>query len=212
LLECRAAGGNCSAIVEKYLAISNANSKKLRESCADGGTGCVYREERYKAEYLSVSEHLSDPEVIKLVKALYANDLKFLDDSITDGDRVNAWFWDAFPLSVLELGLGARNLAVNAKQTLGSAALFAGIDGGIQYSATGEVKLSDLIAAGVFGALVAPVKAPVRQTTGEIVANAERVAANEVEQAVVRPSPRQSELDVGVDLGPQVKPQVSYDS
>ncbi len=45
LSDCKASGGDCNAVVEKYLDISNKNSKELAEACTGGGVACVTWEE-----------------------------------------------------------------------------------------------------------------------------------------------------------------------
>ncbi|EQB1259375.1 contact-dependent inhibition toxin CdiA, partial [Escherichia coli] len=45
LTECKASGGDCKSVVQKYLDISNKNSKELAEACTGGGVACVTWEE-----------------------------------------------------------------------------------------------------------------------------------------------------------------------
>ncbi|MCV4566633.1 VENN motif pre-toxin domain-containing protein, partial [Escherichia coli] len=45
LVECKASGGDCKSVVQKYLDISNKNSKELAEACTGGGVACVTWEE-----------------------------------------------------------------------------------------------------------------------------------------------------------------------
>lgn len=45
LVECKASGGDCKSVVQKYLEISNKNSKELAEACTGGGVACVTWEE-----------------------------------------------------------------------------------------------------------------------------------------------------------------------
>ncbi len=35
--DCKASGGDCVKVAEKYIEISNKNSKELQEACAGGG-------------------------------------------------------------------------------------------------------------------------------------------------------------------------------
>ncbi|MDE9591072.1 VENN motif pre-toxin domain-containing protein, partial [Xenorhabdus bovienii] len=37
LAECKAKGGDCGAVIQKYLDISNKNSAELQEKCSGGG-------------------------------------------------------------------------------------------------------------------------------------------------------------------------------
>ncbi len=39
--DCKASGGDCNKVVEKYIDISNKNSKELQEACSGGGVACV---------------------------------------------------------------------------------------------------------------------------------------------------------------------------
>lgn len=41
LSECKASGGDCQPVLQKYLDISNENSKELQEACTGGGIACV---------------------------------------------------------------------------------------------------------------------------------------------------------------------------
>ena len=45
LSDCKASGGDCNAVVEKYIEISNKNSKELINACSGGGVACVTWEE-----------------------------------------------------------------------------------------------------------------------------------------------------------------------
>ncbi|MBS9431042.1 VENN motif pre-toxin domain-containing protein, partial [Photorhabdus akhurstii] len=45
LAECKAKGGDCGAVIQKYLDISNKNSTELEEKCKGGGITCVTYEE-----------------------------------------------------------------------------------------------------------------------------------------------------------------------
>ena len=39
--DCKKSGGDCKKVVEKYIDISNKNSKELIEACTGGGVTCV---------------------------------------------------------------------------------------------------------------------------------------------------------------------------
>jgi hypothetical protein len=154
LSECKASGGNCTPIYDKYLAISNKNSRELRQMCTGGGIACVQHEELIQV-YFHGAGKLIDPDALSTTQTLNSLDLQFLHENISETDRFLFGVLDNLPFSVLGVGLAGRNLAVNTKPALASAALLAGTDVAFQYFLTGEVQLSDLIAAGVIGAAFA---------------------------------------------------------
>jgi filamentous hemagglutinin len=155
LSECKASRDDCTAVYEKYLAISNQNSKTLRERCADGGVRCVQDAELIQAYTYTAGKDLSDPDAIKVTQALNGLDILFLRDNVSTTDQVLFSVVDNFPFSLVGIGLAGRNLAVNTKQALTGAALLAGTDIALQYGLTGEIRLADLVSAGVIGAAFA---------------------------------------------------------
>ena len=166
--DCKASGGDCNKVVEKYIDISNKNSKELVEACTGGGVACVTWEELLQAgtnvaldankHQIRLSEKLKDPDAAALVKYLNGTDLKFLKDNITVGDRVmdviitpTSW-----PVAVM----GGKAIITNSagiKEQLIAAGVSSAANTAIQYgtSKTGEVKLSDVIGAGVIGLITA---------------------------------------------------------
>jgi filamentous hemagglutinin len=104
---------------------------------------------------IRASEKLKDPDAIRLVNYLNSNDLRFLKEKITTTDRVLVAASD--PTSWPFIFKGARTIltGVGGKEQL----IAAGISGtavtAIQYGTTGEVKLSDVIGAGVVGLITA---------------------------------------------------------
>jgi hypothetical protein len=155
LSECKKLGKDCTAIYEKYLAISNKNSRELRERCDDGGVTCVQYGELIQAYYSYAPINLANPDAAAMVQTLNGLDLLFLNDKISTGDQLLFGFLDYFPLSVMGIALAGRNMAANTGRTFASATLFAGTDAALQYSLTGEVRLADLISSGVLGAAFA---------------------------------------------------------
>jgi filamentous hemagglutinin len=179
LSECKASGGDCRAVYEKYLAISNKNSQALRERCADGGVACAQYEELIRAY---TRENLHDPEAAAMTRTLNGLDLLFLDDRLSTTDRLVFGFVDNFPLSLVGVGLAGRNLATNTGGALAGATLVAGTDALLQYSLTGDVSLSDLVAAGVIGAAFASptVGAVNPQLLDELIKNGVKVTPKNV--------------------------------
>lgn len=137
------------------------------EACTGGGVSCVSWEEMIMG-YTNVAndehplqirldEKLKEPEAAALVNYLNGTDLKFLKDNITEGDRVLDVVMT--PTSWPIMVLGTKNILTNSV-TKGKEQLIAvGVSGvanaGIQYGFTGEVKLSDVIGAGVIGSITA---------------------------------------------------------
>ena len=39
--DCKTSGGDCQSVAEKYIEISNKNSRELAEACSGGGVACV---------------------------------------------------------------------------------------------------------------------------------------------------------------------------
>ena len=165
--ECKKSGGDCNKVVEKYINISNKNSKELKEACTGGGVACVTWEELIQADtnvardashsQFRLSEKLKDPSAAALVNYLNGTDLKFLKENITTGDRVMSVVIDPTSWPVLVMGGKAimTNAVNNTKEQLIAVGMGAGLGAGIQYGTTGEVKLSDVIGSGVIGAITA---------------------------------------------------------
>jgi len=167
LLECKASGGDCMKVVEKYLAISNKKSKELADACTGGGVTCVTWQELIQAStnvandpqpgQFRLDEKLKDPTAAALVNYLNGADLKFLQDNITKGDRVLSVVMDPTSWPVIIMGGRAilTNAVNNTKEQLIAVGVGVGLGAGIQYKTTGEVKLADLIGSGVIGAITA---------------------------------------------------------
>lgn len=167
LLECKASGGDCMKVVEKYLAISNKKSKELADACTGGGVTCVTWQELIQAStnvandpqpgQFRLDEKLKDPTAAALVNYLNGADLKFLQDNITTGDRVLSVVMDPTSWPVIIMGGRAilTNAVNNSKEQLIAVGVGVGLGAGIQYKTTGEVKLADLIGSGVIGAITA---------------------------------------------------------
>ncbi|PNK65157.1 adhesin [Pantoea sp. FDAARGOS_194] len=165
--DCKKSGGDCNKVVEKYINISNKNSKELKEACTGGGVACVTWEELIQADtnvardashsQFRLSEKLKDPSAAALVNYLNGTDLKFLKENITTGDRVMSVVIDPTSWPVLVMGGKAimTNAVNNTKEQLIAVGMGAGLGAGIQYGTTGEVKLSDVIGSGVIGAITA---------------------------------------------------------
>lgn len=167
LLACKASGGDCMKVVEKYLAISNQKSKELADACTGGGVTCVTWQELIQAStnvandpqpgQFRLDEKLKDPTAAALVNYLNGADLKFLQDNITKGDRVLSVMMDPTSWPVIVMGGRAilTNAVNNTKEQLIAVGVGAGLGAAIQYKTTGEVKLADLIGSGVIGAITA---------------------------------------------------------
>ncbi|EFE9341941.1 hypothetical protein QNG43_004725 [Escherichia coli] len=100
-MECKASGGDCKSVIQKYLDISNQNSKELAEACTGGGVACVTWEELIQGStnvanvanvandphsgQFRLDEKLKDPDAAAIVNYLNGSDLKFLKDNITEG-------------------------------------------------------------------------------------------------------------------------------
>ncbi|MDC9616315.1 hemagglutinin repeat-containing protein, partial [Xenorhabdus khoisanae] len=165
LVECKAKGGDCGAVIQKYLDISNKNSAELQEKCSGGGITCVTYEDLIQANtnvaldegslQIRLSEKLKDPDAIKIVQYLNGKDLQFLKDNITTSDRVAAVALDPTSWPVMVFGAKAMIQGAKGKEQLLAAGVTSGVNAAIQYGTTGEVKLSDVIGAGVVGAITA---------------------------------------------------------
>ena len=167
LAECKASGGDCKSVVQKYLDISNKNSKELVEACTGGGVTGVTWEELLQAStnvandpqpgQFRLDEILKDPDAAAIVNYLNRSDLKFLKDNITQGDRVLSVVMD--PTSWPVVVMGGRALLTtalnNTKEQLIAIGVGAGVGAGIQYGTTKEVKLSDVIGSGIIGGITA---------------------------------------------------------
>ncbi|WP_323865987.1 hypothetical protein, partial [Xenorhabdus cabanillasii] len=101
------------------------------------------------------SEKLKDPDAIKIVQYLNGKDLQFLKDNITTSDRVAAVALDPTSWPVMVFGAKAMIQGAKGKEQLIAAGVTSSVNAAIQYGTTGEVKLSDLIGAGVVGAITA---------------------------------------------------------
>ncbi|WP_257014243.1 hypothetical protein [Serratia fonticola] len=167
LSDCKASGGDCKSVVEKYIEISNKNSKELVDACSGGGVRCVTWEELIQGatnvandahpSQIRLDEKLKDPDAAALVNYLNGTDLKFLKDNITTGDRVLSVISDPTSWPVVVMGGKAivTNTVTNGKELLIAAGASAAGSAAIQYGVHGEVKLSDVIGAGVIGAITA---------------------------------------------------------
>lgn len=160
---CKASSGDCVGVVEKYLAISNERSKELVDACTGGGVACVSWEEIIQAnstiagsgnplkDYFNAK--LKNPEAASLVKYLASVDLKFLNDNITETDRVLEVATDitSWPLIVL----GGRSIikGVGGREQLIAAGASGISNAAMQYATAGEVKLTDVISATVIGGI-----------------------------------------------------------
>ncbi|MBJ2065020.1 hemagglutinin repeat-containing protein [Serratia odorifera] len=167
LSDCKSSGGDCQSVVEKYIEISNKNSKELVDACTGGGVACVTWEELIQGatnvandahpSQIRLDEKLKDPDAAALVNYLNGTDLKFLQDNITTGDRFIAVVSDptSWPVAIM----GGKNIITNAvtkgKEQLIAVGVSSAANAAIQYGTTGEVKLSDVIGSGVIGAITA---------------------------------------------------------
>ncbi|WP_443256037.1 hemagglutinin repeat-containing protein [Xenorhabdus sp. IM139775] len=165
LAECKAKGGDCGTVIQKYLDISNKNSAELQEKCSGGGITCVTYEDLIQANtnvaldegslQIRLSEKLKDPDAIKIVQYLNGRDLQFLKDNITTSNRTAAVVLDPTSWPVMVFGAKAMIQGAKGKEQLLAAGITSGMNAAIQYGTTKEVKLSDLIGAGVVGAITA---------------------------------------------------------
>ncbi|MCV3286607.1 hypothetical protein LZT24_21325, partial [Aeromonas veronii] len=131
------------------------------------GVTCISWEELIQAntnvamdadpQQIRLSKKLKDPDAAAIVKYLNGTDLKFLKDNITTGDRVmdvvltpTSW-----PVALMGGKAIITNAANNSKELLIAVGMGASIGAGVQYSTTGKVSLSDLLGAGLVGAITA---------------------------------------------------------
>ncbi|UBN53661.1 hypothetical protein [Pantoea agglomerans] len=141
---------------------------ELQEACTGGGVSCVTWEELIQgatnvandanSSQFRVDEKLKDPTAAALVNYLNGVDLKFLKENITQGDRILSVVSDPTSWPVLVMG-GKAILTSNSgtKEQLIAAGVSSAANTVIQYgtSKTGEIKLSDVIGAGVIGLITA---------------------------------------------------------
>lgn len=167
LAACKAEGRDCRPVLQEYIDISNQNSQELIEACTGGGVACVTWEEIVMGHtnvandehplQIRLTEKLKDPDAAALVNYLNGTDLKFLKDNITEGDRVLDVVMT--PTSWPIMVLGTKNILTNSVTKRKEQLIAVGVSGvanaGIQYGFTGEVKLSDVIGAGVIGSITA---------------------------------------------------------
>ncbi|WP_234480214.1 hypothetical protein [Erwinia sp. S38] len=106
---------------------------------------------------IRLSDKLKDPDAAALVKYLNGSDLKFLQDNITTGDRIMDVILTptSWPVAVMGGKAIITNSVTQRKVLLIAAGASATGSAVIQYGTTGEVRLSDVIGAGVIGAITA---------------------------------------------------------
>jgi len=167
LSDCKASGGDCNKVVEKYIDISNKNSKELIEACTGGGVACVSWQELIQGatnvandanpHQIRLDEKLKDPSAAALVNYLNGTDLKFLADNITTGDRIMDVVMTptSWPVAIMGGKAIITNAVNNTKEQLIAVGVGAGLGAGIQYGTTGEVKLSDVIGSVIVGGITA---------------------------------------------------------
>ncbi len=165
--DCKASGGDCNKLVEKYIDISNKNSKELIEACTGGGVACVSWQELIQGatnvandanpHQIRLDEKLKDPSAAALVNYLNGTDLKFLEDNITTGDRIMDVVMTptSWPVAIMGGKAIITNAVNNTKEQLIAVGVGAGLGAGIQYGTTGEVKLSDVIGSVIVGGITA---------------------------------------------------------
>ena len=166
MLECKSKGEDCISVVNEYLDKSNKRSRELYERCKDGGVGCAGMEEVIdvstniaRAKYdtsgrLFLGDALQDDDTIKIVNYVNERDLTFLKDRVSATDRM---LYQASDITNwLFLIVGGRNLITNnSKEALLATGVTTGVNAGIQYSLSGDIKTSDLISAGILGKMTA---------------------------------------------------------
>ncbi|AJI96438.1 hemagluttinin repeat family protein [Yersinia ruckeri] len=167
LSDCKASGSDCTPVIEKYIEISNKNSKELMEACTGGGVGCVTWEELIQGatnvandahpSQFRLDEKLKDPDAAALVNYLNGADLKFLKDNITTGDRLLSVISDptSWPVAVMGGKAIVTNAVTKGKEQLIAVGVASAASAGIQYGITGEVKLSDVIGSGAIATITA---------------------------------------------------------
>jgi hypothetical protein len=161
--DCKASGGDCNKVIQKYIDISNKNSKELVEACTGGGVACITWEELIQGatnvandahpSQFRLDEKLKDPDAAAIVNYLNGSDLKFLKDNITKDDRMlnvvmtpTSW-----PVAIMGGKAIITNAVNNTKEQLIAVGVGAAASAGIQYGTTGEVKLSDVIGSVIIG-------------------------------------------------------------
>ncbi len=165
LADCKVSGGDSTAIIQKYLDISNQDSAELKERCTSGGMVCVTYEDLIEANthvamdadlsQIRASEKLKDHDAARLVNYLNSNDLHFLKEKITTTDRILAAASDPTSWPFIFKGARAILTGVGGKEQLIAAGISSGANAGIQYGVHGEVKLSDVIGAGTVDIITA---------------------------------------------------------
>ncbi|WP_413721395.1 hypothetical protein ACL2XG_20625 [Sodalis sp. RH24] len=165
LADLKETGEDVTPLLEKYIDISNKNAKELADACSGGGVACVTLEELIQAEtnvandahpsQFRLDEKLKQPEAAALVNYLNKNDLKFLKDNITTGDRVLSVVSDPTSWPVIMMGAKSIIQGPSGKEQLIAAGISGAANAAIQAGATGDVKLTDVINAGVIGAITA---------------------------------------------------------
>ncbi|RRZ97076.1 hemagglutinin repeat-containing protein [Erwinia sp. 198] len=163
--DCKGSGGDCNKVVEKYIEISNKNSKELQEACTGGGVTCVTWQELIQGatnvandanpSQIRLDEKLKDPSAAALVNYLNGTDLKFLEDNITTGDRVMSAVMDptSWPVAIMGGKAIITNTVNNTKEQLIAVGVAGAANAGIQYGITGEIKLSDVIGSIIVGGI-----------------------------------------------------------
>lgn len=158
---------DCGKVAEKYIEISHKNSKELQEACTGGGVACITWQELIQGatnvandadpSQIRLDEKLKDPTAAALVNYLNGTDLQFLQDNITTGDRIMDVVMDptSWPVAIMGGKAIITNAVNNTKEQLIAVGVGAGLEAGIQYGTTGEVKLSDLIGSVVVGGITA---------------------------------------------------------
>ncbi len=156
---------DCGKVAEKYIEISNKNSKELQEACTGGGLACITWQELIQGatnvandadpSQIRLDEKLKDPTAAALVNYLNETDLQFLQDNITTGDRIMDVVMDptSWPVAIMGGKAIITNAMNNTKEQLIAVGVAGAASARIQYSTTGEVKLSDVIGAGTIGAI-----------------------------------------------------------
>ncbi|EIV7777591.1 hypothetical protein [Escherichia coli] len=145
-MECKASGGDCKSVIQKYLDISNQNSKELAEACTGGGVACVTWEELIQGRtnvanvandphsgQFRLDEKLKDPDAVAIVNYLNGSDLKFLKDNITEGDRLLSVISDptSWPVAVMGGKAFITNAVNNTKEQLIAVGVGVGLGAGI---------------------------------------------------------------------------------
>ncbi|VVE55699.1 tRNA nuclease CdiA-2 [Pandoraea fibrosis] len=162
---CKTSGGNCKEVIEKYIDISNKNSKELAESCASGGVACVTWEELIRAStsvamdgngfQVRMSEKLKDSGATALLEYLNSQDLKFLKENISTTDRVLSVVSDPTNWPVIVMSVKSFITGASGKEKLIAAGVTSGASAVIQYGIDKNLSLTDLIGAATIGSITA---------------------------------------------------------